>query len=500
MPSRLLSRVILVAVLLGSCCLVHAQVFRLQAGSSTLFNADGASVDFRSDKYSGDVGIGMVDGELHYGASVQTKLGDSTIKIGDDQVRFDLPPDLFDTSHYFLARGVGITRSSSDSRTWMFTGASSRGFSTPFFGAADAENAMGALFYEKRISPRFTFMSRNVFSDRQTMIQALEWKLRQGMRASAAVGTGNNSGYGAASLLIERKKFDLKTSYVSPSDGFLRLRAPNADLASEVEGANASLTYRPLRGFAVTLTHLNIVQPGTDQQPAQHASANEAFASGTVNKVNFGGGLFTTHAFGQQAVGTALFAGRNVTSRVAVTANYFRSVPSVGQSSDSIGATVRAVLTQRLTLIEVSSRSNGNLTTSLGGEYTGNRFNAQVDYQTVFLPLRPDAPFQRTMGFNASMNLIAGFRAIAGSNVAADGRLRYTFGVSRFFYRSGSGADISAEAYHFGRYVVAGKIVDAAGQPFAGAAILIGKETVYSDSDGQFLLRVNRKLTLSLSV
>jgi hypothetical protein len=161
---------------------------------------------------------------------------------------------------------------------------------------------------------------------------------------------------------------------------------------------------------------------------------------------------------------------------------------------------VRAVLTQRLTLIEVSSRSNGNLTTSLGGEYTGNRFNAQVDYQTVFLPLRPDAPFQRTMGFNASMNLIAGFRAIAGSNVAADGRLRYTFGVSRFFYRSGSGADISAEAYHFGRYVVAGKIVDASGQPFAGAAILIGKETVYSDSDGQFLLRVNRKLPLSLSV
>jgi hypothetical protein len=501
MMSKLLSRGIAIVILLGSCCLINAQVFRVQAGSSTLFNADGASMDFRADKYSGDVGIGMVNGEFHYGASFQTKLGDNTVKLGDDQVRFELPTDIFDASHYFLARGIGITRSSDDTRTWIFTGASSQGFSTPFFGAADSANAMGALFYEKRLSDRLTLFSRNIFSSRQTMIQAAEYKLAQGVRAAVAVGTGNNAKYAATSLAIDRKKYDLKASYVAPSDGFVRLRAPNADLASEVEGGNVSFTYRPKHGYALTLTHENIVQPGRDSQPAEHASANEVFATGNAAKVSFGGGLFTTKAFDHAALGTAFFAGRNLTSRIAVKANYDRSVPNVGLPSDSIGANVRAAITQRLTLIQVVSRSNGQFTTSFGGEYIGNRFNGHLDYQTVFLPLRPDKPLQQTMGFSASMNLFGGFRAIAGSNVAADGKLRYTFGISKFFYRTvAGGGDLSAAAYHFGRYVVSGTVFDAAGQPFAGAAIVIGKETVYTDTEGNFLLRVNRRVSMALSV
>lgn len=457
-------------------------------------------MDFRTAKYSGNFGLGFVDGAFHYGATVETKLGDSEMKVGDDQIHFELPTDIFDPSHYFLARGIGFSRNLSDGSAWIFTGASSRGFNTPFFGAAENASGIGAAFFEKRISEHVTLYSRNIFSDRQTMIQAGEWRPGRGVRAAAAIGTGNNARYAATSLTVERKQVDLKASYVSPSEHFLRLRAPNADLASEVEGANASLTYRPRRRFALTLTHQNIVQPGIDLDPAQRASVNEAFASGTFAKATVSGGLFSTQAFGRQTVGTALFTSRNVTSRVSVTGNYFRSVPDLGRPSDSISANVRVVLTQRLSVLDVVSRANGNMTTSMGGEYIGNRLTAQLDYQTVFLPLRPDRPFEQAMSFSASVNLFAGMRAIAGSNIAADGHLRYTFGVSRFFYRMSTGSDVSAAAYHFGKYVVAGFVFDASGQPFEGAAIAIGKETVYSDSEGKFLLRVNKRVPLAVSV
>lgn len=500
MVRPLLSRVMLFVIVLGSCCLAQAQVVRIQAGTSTVLDADGASMDFRSQNYAGSFGLGFVDGAFHYGANVETKLGDNTMKLGDDQVHFELPTDVFDASHYFLVRGVGLGRKFSDGTAWVFTGVSSRGFNTPFFGAADNADGIGALFYEKRLSEHVTFFSRNIFSDRQTMIQAGEWRPSSGVRAAVAIGTGNNARYEATSLMIERKRFDLKTSYVSPSEHFLRLRAPTAELASEVEGPNASLTYRPRRGFAVTVTHQNIVQPGVDSEPSQHASVNELFATGTAAKTSFGGGLFTTQAFGRTTTGTAFFAGRNLTSRVSVTGNYFRSAPDLGKPSATVSANTRVAVTQRLSVLQVIARANGSITNSFGGEYTGNRFNAQLDYQTVFLPLRPDKPFEQAMSFNASVNLFAGLRAIAGSNIAADGHLRYTFGISRYFYRMAPGGDVNAAAYHFGKYVVTGVVVDAAGQPFAGAAVVIGKDTVYSDDDGKFLLRVNRRAPLQVKV
>jgi hypothetical protein len=180
--------------------------------------------------------------------------------------------------------------------------------------------------------------------------------------------------------------------------------------------------------------------------------------------------------------------------------NYFRSVPDRGLASDNVSANVRVALTQRLTVLNVISHSSGNTTTSFGGQYTGNYFSAQLDYQTVFLPLRPDKPFEQAISFSAGANLFAGLRAIAGSNIAADGHLRYTFGISRFFYRMESAGDMSAAAYHFGKYVITGCVIGDDGQPFAGAAIVVGHDTVFTDSEGKFLLRVNRRIPTPIKV
>src|SRR5215472_18265865 len=80
-----------------------AQVFHVLGGTSTLLNADGASVDIKGPNYEGNLGMGFLDGHFELGGFVRTKVLGYTVTSGDDAVVFDLPTDVFDTTHYFSA-------------------------------------------------------------------------------------------------------------------------------------------------------------------------------------------------------------------------------------------------------------------------------------------------------------------------------------------------------------------------------------------------------------
>jgi hypothetical protein len=487
-------------ILVGTCCLANAQVFKVEAGSSTLFDAQGGSLEFRSGDYSGDIGAGLVNGEFHYGASVERKLFGTTVKVGDDQVRLQLPTDVFDSSHYFLVRGIGLSRSSDENKVFVFAGATSQGFSTPFFSASGRDDAMGALFYETHLSQRLRFISHNVFAQRQTSLQSLEWSMRDGLTTAVSVGTGNNARYAATSVAVQRTKFELKGAYVSQGPNFKRLHAPDTEFASEVEGANLSFTYRPRKGMSVTATHQNIVQPAFLDESTQRATVNELLGTALVAKINIGSGLFTSRVLDRSTLGTMLFASRTLNSRLSVGANYYRSTPDDAAATNLITGNVRVGLTQRISVVHILSYSQGQLSNGFGGDITANRFNAHVDYQTVFVPLRIDNPFQQALGFNIGTNLPLDLRVAAGSNVGPDGRVRYTFGLTRFFYHTGTGPAPAVEAYHFGKYVIRGTVVDESSQPVAGAAIQIGKEEVFSDTEGKFLLRLNKRSPASIAI
>lgn len=89
----------------------------------------------------------------------------------------------------------------------------------------------------------------------------------------------------------------------------------------------------------------------------------------------------------------------------------------------------------------------------------------------------------------------------AASNVDPTGHLRYTFGLSTFVYRmNGMMSSGRSETFSIARFVVQGFVKDDQGNPVEGAALRIGKEVVYSDSTGAFLVRMGKRGPFPLSV
>src|SRR3569833_1810743 len=61
----------------------NAQVFRVQAGTSTMLNAEGGSVEFTAPNYNGSVNVGYFEEQLRYGAENRYQLRRFTLLTGE---------------------------------------------------------------------------------------------------------------------------------------------------------------------------------------------------------------------------------------------------------------------------------------------------------------------------------------------------------------------------------------------------------------------------------
>src|SRR5579863_4149414 len=114
----------------------RAQVFRVQGGTSTMLNAEGGSVEFKAPHYDGRVDLGYFEGHLRYGAENRYQLHRFTLLTGDETVPFILPTDVFDASHYFSVRGIGVTHKDGIGKYYAFAGTTSTWIGTGLFNAA----------------------------------------------------------------------------------------------------------------------------------------------------------------------------------------------------------------------------------------------------------------------------------------------------------------------------------------------------------------------------
>src|SRR5215467_11539488 len=154
----------------------NAQVFRVQGGQSTLLDAQGGSVEFKTPNYDGNLGLGFYNGKFELGVRTRYLFHGYTMLAGDDSIPFVLPTDVFDASHYLPARGVGASRSTEHGHLLAFAGSTSTLFGTTFFNAASSDRPAGIFFYDRQLNPRLKFFSREIASSRQTALQGLEWK------------------------------------------------------------------------------------------------------------------------------------------------------------------------------------------------------------------------------------------------------------------------------------------------------------------------------------
>jgi hypothetical protein len=504
--------VVLIALLAGTAA---AQVFKVQGGTSTLLNAEGGSVEFKAPNYDGNIGLGFFDGHFEYGAEARRQFHGYTLLAGDEMVPFTLPTDVFDSSHYFSARGLGVMKKDSESSLYLLGGTTSTWLGTGFFDAAKSNDLMGMLFYERKLTERLKFFSRDIVSDRQTSLQGLEWKQNKWLKASLAGGVGSNQKYLASAVDAETAKFALKASYVLMGNMFHRI-AVASPLSSEVNKGNVQLLYKPNQFVSITTGHENILEPLTLGGPMQQASVNQFSTDFHIARFYFGTGLFTSTAAGRSTQGTNFYFGRRINQRLEVNTNYFRSVPGntpttsapptstptpTGETTTILSGTVRERFSSRFGLLELVSRTGGQTTVGFGGDFTSNRLMLRVDYQNVYLPFRPDRPFEQALALDADLRVTGPWQITASSNVAPDGHLRYAFGVSTYLYRmNGMITNSRADSFSIAKFVVQGVVKDDQGLPVEGAALHIGKQLAYTDSSGHFMARFSKHGPFPLSI
>jgi hypothetical protein len=481
-------------LVLGTCLLSEAQIFRVQGGASTLFGANGASVNVQAPGYEGDIGAGMLDGRFQYGFLVRTNFLGYTLSVGDDTLRVELPTDVFDSSHYFLGRGVGLERvdPKTKSKLYGFVGSTSLGFSTPFFMAAQSEAGLGLLYYERPVGNGVRFVSRNLFSDRKTAIQALEWSALRGVRLSASAGVGSNQPYAATAAAIDRENLVFRAAYIAEGEKFQRIQVPSP-ISTEAEKLNVAGMYRVNRRLSLRGSHENILQAASQNEPILRATVDEADSTLNIGKTGFGTGIIKSRADGRSNLGLNLYANRTINRLISVNGNFYQSRPSQGGVSNTATLTVREQVNQKLSVSQTMIRSNGQTTASLGGEFVGNRLNAFVGYQTVYVPFRPDNAFQQALSFNLRINLPNNMQLSAGSFVDPQGKVRYTVSLGTYLYRvRGMIGSTAPQSFRFPKFVIEGIVVDIHDQPIEGAAIHVDGKVAYSDSDGRVMIRIDK--------
>jgi hypothetical protein len=476
------------------------QVFQLAGGSSSLLNAEGGSVEVHAENYTGRLDLGYL-GRPSLGFFLSRPYKTAVLGAGDQQIPFVLPTDLFDHSFYFLGRGVSLTRNVGDSRLFVFAGTTADGYFAPFLNVARIDTPSGAIFYEKQISPTLRFFSRDVFSGRQTSIQAIDWAARKDIKMALSAGIGNNQPYGSSSFAMDERWMALDASYTLSGRNFQRVLAATPQL-SENDRENIRLELRPATNVRIIVSRNNYLASFAPNQ-FERATVEGFGASAAAAGFQLNGSYFLSATTAGNSSAMDLGVHRNLTRRLEIGTDYLRSGYMKGAVAHSVIGNVREIFNSRLSISQIISHTNGQTTVDFGGNFISNIVTLSVDYQTLFLPFAQSAPGQlkQVMVLGVHFQLPHGVQFNMDTDVTPLGQVRYTAYGSTYAYR-GMGNTSPGTSYSgaFFQNVVRGEVLDPNGEPISGVALQIGSELAVSDSDGNFMLRVKKAGVLSLKV
>jgi len=497
---RVFPIVIVCAVCLACPRRADGQVFQLTGGSSSLLNAEGGALEVHAAGYTARIDLGYLGGPS-LGFFFSRPYKTSVIGAGDQQIPFVLPTDLFDHSFYFLGRGLSLTRPVTDGRLFVFAGTTTDGYFAPFLNVARNDTPSGAIFYEWRLSPTLRFFSREIFSTRQTSIQAIEWAARKDIKIALAAGMGNNQGYGATSFSIVKHWMALDASYALSGNAFRRVLVATPQL-SENDKENIRFELHPASNFRILVSrnnYLAYVSPtAVESAMVQGFGAGASLAGFLLD-----GSLFdSSSSFGKSSA-LSLGVRRMLTPHFEAGMDFLRSGLAKNAAQHSLIGNLREILNSRFSLTQVISRNNGQTTVDFGGAFLSNFLSVSVDYQPVFLPFvqSPGGQFKQVMVLGLHFQLPHSMQFNMDTNVTPLGQVRYTaYGSTYLYHGLGNTSPGTSFSGAFFRNVVRGEVLDPDGSPIPGAALQIGPDLAVSDSDGNFMVRVKKSGELSLKV
>jgi hypothetical protein len=475
-----------------------AQVFQVQGGGSSLYSGYGGTMSVWANGWEGALGLGYLDG-LRVSAFVERRIGRDTLRIGDDIVPMLLPSDLFSSASGLLVQGVGIRRTTRRARVYVFGGAGATALPSPFFSALRAEKGLGIVQAERDLSPTLTAITHAIVSDRHTLLQGLRWRPSPEVTTALTAGMGASEPYGAAAVSIRHRWADLKAAYVRMSERFRRTDAP-MPVQSEIDRENVLLTLHPFSTFSLSVGRQNFRHDTSLAGPPSRATVNQLFGTARVAGVTASAGAFESFAGAERTVSSFVGAGRALGSWIQTDLFLLRVWEPVLARSTSPVLHLREFISPRLSLLQVIGYENRRATISLGGSFTSGLASVSLDYHIVHTPYRIRKPFAQALALAVKLQL-GGYQLDGTSFVTPDGRVNYTATGSTFLYMNASGAGSGRPfELRFERYLVQGRVVDEDERPVEGAAVRIGDDIVFSDSQGRFFHRVGGSRPLAVRV
>ena len=489
---RWLRRSALGAVLLGGTAgQVESQaVMQLEGGGNSVTGGYGGSLNFWTRRTEGWIGAGYADG-WRIGGYAKTIVGRDTVGAGSRFESLSLPTDLFGGAPYILTQGVDWQSRRGETKWMLLAGLSGVGVGAPFVNTVRAERPVVTGLMERRVAPDLTLHARAVGSARQSFFAGL--RRRQPGSAhigNATLGIGANKPYGALSASGSTHRFDYRATLVAFAPGFRRADVP-LPRVSETYRENVVVTTRVNRYISVVAGRQHFRQEQFDSTPRMQVRIHQLAAHLRRFDWQVSGGVFDARTEAGSRRSGFGNVGRNFGSRFAASLSGYATEADSGRYFTSATVSTRQIISPRLSLLQLVSRTQGQTSVGLGGAFQAGFTGVSIDYQTVYVPLREPDPFVRTLALSVRLQL-GRYSTNLASAVDPAGNVSYTASGSTFLYLGEFGTAGAPITMKFERYVVRGIVVDETGAPFEGAAIEVGDGFVVTNSRGEFMVRVPR--------
>jgi hypothetical protein len=472
------------------------QTLQTQASGGSLLNGGGAGMTLympSGAQYS--LSGGVVNHQIVYGFTAAFAWRNMDITLGDSQIMFPLPTD-FDQGNYgFYTRGVKVQKKTKRQELTVFGGAVSTQYFLPGFMGLKPTTPAALIFYKLSFTPKWAFESHEVFESRQTAIQSLSYAFSPILKASLSGGLGSNSPYVAAGLNLDTQRWIIHGNYSTESKRFRRIESP-LYVISESDHANGRMEISPFDGFHLTAEHTNLLAP-MEHGASIAAKENSLGGSESLGRLSLSANAYWSARQGLHASGQDYSAGLRLFSNWL---NVNESVSSTPAMSNLYSTMVVENLRPQLNLSEFITQSNGTTSINIGGHYIGRRFSASVGWNVQFLPFGTNAPFQKVLSMQVSFRLPHDNSVQVQTLTDSVGHARYALMGTNDIYGERSTAVGRSQEVSFGKWVIRGRVIDEQEKPVEGAAIQLGQDLVFTDSNGEFSMRMKKPRQLLLKV
>lgn len=415
-------------------------VVELSGGVSNLFGSGGGFVLYGPGGET-HFSAGIINGRFAYNAAEnfmfhewEVGLGDNQFAITGGQMYLNAP-----------VRGVSLTRRRKHDELRVFSGAVGQTYSSPYFFGIQKTHIGAGFGYKRELTNHWTLGTIQAATGKRTSLEEADYK------------RGHFEVHGQGGWL----------------ENNLQLNGSATASWTHLGGSAGRSTY--------VFSQPQSVEPGLPTR----ITVNNFSAYGGYSRFSGSASIF------QSTLNTG--KSFNVGTRVS-----FLQVQAGSYTSGKLSSQLLTFTEHSLhwSLSQYITRSGGSTTYNFGGSYTSNRLNFQVGYSMLYFPALPQ-PFQKVLSANVGFRL-RGVAVQTGTTVQPNGRNQWSVGgddylQTRLHVPSMPGATSEVRslpsAGHGGKYVVEGWVTDDKNNPIEGAAILIGKDEVFTDTTGHFSVR-----------